>query len=60
MSAVGWRLVYGGRTPPPGSVVRPGERLSSLRMAGLGAQHMVAMFGDVRIPRDTGSARISR
>lgn len=45
MSAVGWRLVYGGRTPPPGSVVRPGERLSSLRMAGLGAQHVVAMFG---------------
>ena len=26
-------------------VVRPGERLSSLRMAGLGAQHIVAMFG---------------
>ena len=45
MSAAGWKLVYGGRTPPPGSVVRPGERLSSLRMAGLGAQHVVAMFG---------------
>jgi xanthine/uracil permease len=45
MSAVGWKLVYGGRTPPPGAVVRPGERLSSLRMAGLGAQHVVAMFG---------------
>jgi len=45
MSAFGWDLVYGGRTPPPGQVVRPGERLSSLRMAGLGAQHVVAMFG---------------
>jgi uracil-xanthine permease len=45
MSAVGWKLVYGGRTPPPGAVVRPGERLSSLRMLGLGAQHVVAMFG---------------
>jgi xanthine/uracil permease len=45
MSAVGWKLVYGGRTPPPGAVVRPAERLSSLRMAGLGAQHVVAMFG---------------
>ncbi len=45
MSAFGWKLVYGGRTPPPGEVVRPGERLSSARMAGLGAQHVVAMFG---------------
>src|SRR5690348_9369467 len=45
MSAFGWKLVYDGRTPPPGAVVRPGERLSSLRMAGLGAQHVVAMFG---------------
>src|SRR6185369_7275233 len=45
MTAFGWRLVYDGRTPPTGAVVRPGERLSSLRMAGLGAQHVVAMFG---------------
>jgi uracil-xanthine permease len=45
MSAVGWKLVYGGRTPPTGQVVRPDERLSSIRMAGLGAQHIVAMFG---------------
>ena len=45
MSAFGWKVVYGGRTPPTGAVVRPGERLSSLRMAGLGAQHVVAMFG---------------
>jgi uracil-xanthine permease len=42
---MGWKLVYGGRTPPPGAVVRPGERLSALRMTGLGAQHVVAMFG---------------
>ena len=41
----GWKLVYGGRTPPQGRVVRPGERLSWLRMSGLGAQHVVAMFG---------------
>ncbi|HET6208829.1 MAG TPA: solute carrier family 23 protein, partial [Jatrophihabitans sp.] len=45
MSAFGWKLVYGGKTPPPGAVVRPGERLSGLRMAGLGGQHVVAMFG---------------
>ena len=45
MPAVGWKLVDGGRTPPPGAAVRPGERLSSLRMTGLGAQHVVAMFG---------------
>src|SRR5258708_11057365 len=45
MAAFGWKLVYDGRTPPPGAVVRPGERLSSLRMVGLGAQHVVAMFG---------------
>jgi uracil-xanthine permease len=45
MSAFGWKLVYGGRTPPAGQVVRPGERLSTARMVGLGAQHIVAMFG---------------
>jgi len=45
MSAFGWKLVYDGKTPPPGAVVRPGERLSGLRMLGLGAQHVVAMFG---------------
>src|SRR6266704_1382999 len=44
MTAFGWKLVYDGRTPPPGAVVRPGERLSSLRMAGLGAQHVVVML----------------
>ena len=45
MSAFGWKLVYDGKTPPPGRVVRPDERLSWLRMGGLGAQHVVAMFG---------------
>src|ERR1700709_283070 len=45
MSALGWNLVYGGRTPPPGAGGRPNERLSWLRMGGLGAQHVVAMFG---------------
>src|SRR6266702_3953419 len=45
MSLLGWNVVYGGKTPPVGQVVRPGERLSWLRMAGLGAQHVVAMFG---------------
>jgi uracil-xanthine permease len=37
--------VYGGKTPPPGEVGRPGERLSWGRTVGLGAQHVVAMFG---------------
>ena len=45
MSAFGWKVVHGGKTPPPGEVVRPGERLSWGRTVGLGAQHVVAMFG---------------
>ncbi|WP_073389528.1 uracil-xanthine permease family protein [Jatrophihabitans endophyticus] len=40
-----WTLVHGGKTPPAGAVVRPDERLSTPRMVGLGAQHVVAMFG---------------
>ncbi|SEE78427.1 uracil-xanthine permease family protein [Jiangella alba] len=43
--ALSWKVVYGGRTPPPGAVVRPDERLSWGRTIGLGAQHVVAMFG---------------
>ncbi|SDS93272.1 uracil-xanthine permease family protein [Jiangella sp. DSM 45060] len=43
--ALSWKVVYGGRTPPPGAVVRPDERLSWGRTVGLGAQHVVAMFG---------------
>lgn len=45
MSMFSWKVVYGGHTPPPGEVVRPDERLSAPRMIGLGAQHVVAMFG---------------
>jgi uracil-xanthine permease len=45
MSMFSWQLVYDGKTPPVGEVVRPGERLSTPRMVGLGAQHVVAMFG---------------
>ncbi len=40
-----WKVVHGGKTPPPGEVVRPDERLSWGRTAGIGAQHVVAMFG---------------
>ncbi|MGL5857585.1 MAG: uracil-xanthine permease family protein [Angustibacter sp.] len=40
-----WRLHGDGRTPAPGEVVAPDERLSWGRTAGLGAQHVVAMFG---------------
>jgi uracil-xanthine permease len=43
--AFGWKLYGDGRTPPPGEVVRPDERLSWSRTIGLGAQHVVAMFG---------------
>ena len=40
-----WTLFGGGRTPRPGEVVRPDERLSWGRTAGLGFQHVFAMFG---------------
>jgi uracil-xanthine permease len=43
--ALGWQLVHGGKTPPPGEAVAPDERLSWGRTVGLGAQHVVAMFG---------------
>jgi uracil-xanthine permease len=42
---LGWKLYGDGSTPPAGEVVRPDERLSWGRTAGLGAQHIVAMFG---------------
>ena len=45
MSMFKWDVVYGGKTPPPGAAVGPGERLSWGRTVGLGAQHVVAMFG---------------
>ncbi len=43
--AIGWKLHGDGRTPAPGEVVAPDERLSWGRTAGIGAQHVVAMFG---------------
>src|SRR4051812_21884544 len=45
MLALGWKVVYEGKTPPPGEAVAPDERLSWGRTVGLGAQHVVAMFG---------------
>ena len=45
MSLFGWTLHGDGSTPAPGEAVRPNERLSWGRTVGLGAQHIVAMFG---------------
>ncbi|MGH3359129.1 MAG: uracil-xanthine permease family protein, partial [Nocardioidaceae bacterium] len=45
MSMFRWSVVHGGKTPPPGQAVGPHERLSWPRTVGLGAQHVVAMFG---------------
>src|SRR3954463_4957727 len=45
MAIIGWRLHGDGRTLAPGEVVAPDERLSWGRTVGLGAQHVVAMFG---------------
>jgi uracil-xanthine permease len=45
MALLSWRVVYDGKTPPLGAVVRADERLSWPRTVGLGAQHVVAMFG---------------
>ncbi|MFJ6461684.1 hypothetical protein ACIQM0_11595 [Streptomyces sp. NPDC091387] len=42
---VRWTLRGDGKTPAPGAVVRPDERLTWPRTFGLGAQHVVAMFG---------------
>lgn len=43
--ALGWKLHGDGRTLAAGDVVAPDERLSWGRTVGLGAQHVVAMFG---------------
>ena len=43
--ALGWKLHGDGKTLGPDDVVAPDERLSWGRTAGLGAQHVVAMFG---------------
>jgi uracil-xanthine permease len=40
-----WTLHGDGKNVNPGEVVAPGERLSWPRTIGLGAQHVVAMFG---------------
>src|SRR6476469_8340058 len=42
---LGWKLKGDGRSLAPGEVVAPDERLSWGRTVGLGAQHVVAMFG---------------
>src|SRR3954453_9450718 len=43
--AIGWKLHGDGKTLAAGEVVGPDERLSWGRTIGLGAQHVVAMFG---------------
>ena len=40
-----WTLYRDGKTIVPGEVVAPGQRLSWPRTIGIGAQHVVAMFG---------------
>ncbi|MGZ5414516.1 MAG: uracil-xanthine permease family protein [Aeromicrobium sp.] len=45
MSMFSWKVVHDGKTPPPGEAVGPDERMSWGRTAGIGAQHVVAMFG---------------
>ncbi|MBM7831052.1 NCS2 family nucleobase:cation symporter-2 [Agromyces cerinus] len=40
-----WTIHGDGKNVNPGEVVAPGERLSWPRTIGLGAQHVVAMFG---------------
>ena len=43
--AFGWKLYGDGKTPPLGEAVAPDERLSWPRTIGIGAQHVIAMFG---------------
>src|SRR6187551_3259685 len=43
--ALGWKLYGDGKHLGPTDVVAPDERLSWGKTAGLGAQHVVAMFG---------------
>ncbi len=43
--ALGWKLHGDGHTMGPDDVVAPDERLSWGKTIGLGAQHVVAMFG---------------
>lgn len=41
----GWKLHGNGKSIAPGEVVMPHERLTWPRTIGIGAQHIVAMFG---------------
>src|SRR5215207_11276541 len=43
--ALGWKLHGDGKTMGPDDVVAPDERLAWGKTVGLGAQHVVAMFG---------------
>src|SRR6476660_6114356 len=43
--ALGWKLHGDGKTLGPDDVVAPDERLGWGKTVGLGAQHVVAMFG---------------
>lgn len=40
-----WKLHGDGKTIRPGEVIEPDERLTWGRTAGIGAQHVIAMFG---------------
>lgn len=44
-----WKLHGDGRTVRPGEVVGPDERLRMSNMLGLGAQHVLAMFGSTAL-----------
>ncbi|MDY6143238.1 MAG: solute carrier family 23 protein [Arcanobacterium sp.] len=45
MAGFGWKLHGDGKTIRPGEVVLPGERMAMPITIGIGAQHVVAMFG---------------
>lgn len=45
MAGFGWKLHGDGKSLAPGEVVRPDERLTWGRTAGLGGQHVVSMIG---------------
>src|SRR5690606_35784538 len=52
---VGWQRHGDGKVVTPGEIVRPRERLSWPRSIGLGAQHVLAMFGStILVPIITG------
>ena len=45
MARFGWKLHGDGTSIAPGEVVQPDERLAWPQTVGIGAQHVVAMFG---------------